>query len=146
MDIKDPALLSPILARHGSPQGTSLDCFGMPENPEDFMYFTVLEDRLHIDIQRVLVEVGSFYFRFTLRQVGAQMGTQVVVTRTLSNVEGTNKRIRAELGDDYTKDKVDVPFQTLSEDEEEWVATALETFTADWMRPTEPSKPSKPAA
>ncbi|MEZ2295575.1 hypothetical protein [Variovorax sp. RCC_210] len=91
MDIKDPALLSPILARHGSPQGTSLDCFGTPEDPEDFMYFTVLEDRLHIDIQRVLVEVGSFYFRFTLQQVGAQ----VVVTRTLSNAPRAISTTRA---------------------------------------------------
>jgi hypothetical protein len=132
MNIKDPALLSSILLRHGSTQGTSLDCFGTPEDPEDFMYFTVLEDRLHIDIHRVLVEVGSFYFRFTLQSAGPQL----VVTRTLSNVEGTNKRIRAELGDDYAKDKIDVPFPTLSRDEEEWVATALETFVSDWMRPT----------
>jgi hypothetical protein len=95
MDIKDPALLSPILARHGSPQGTSLDCFGTPEDPEDFMYFTVLEDRLHIDIQRVLVEVGSFYFRFTLQQMSAEMGAQVVVTRTLSNAPRAISTTRA---------------------------------------------------
>lgn len=134
MDIRDPANLARILARHGSAAGTSLDCFGTPEDPEDFMYFPVLEDRLHIDIQRVLVEVGSFHFRFTLQRQSAQ----VVVTRTPSNVEGTHKRIRAELGDDHAKDRIGVPFQTLSDDEEEWVATALQTFAADWMRPAAP--------
>lgn len=131
MDIHDHTLLSAILKRHGQPEGHALDCFGTPEDREDFIYFTVFPDRLQFDLQRILVDVASLRFRFTLH---ARDGA-VRIERTLLDAEGANRRIRGALGDHYTKDKIGTPFDDVSEDEREWVASALRAFHTYFMKP-----------
>lgn len=131
MDIHDCTLLSAILMRHGQPEGRAINAYGTPEDREDFIYFTVFPDRLQFDLKRILTGVASLRFRFTLY---AREGA-VRIERTLLDAEGANRRIRGALGDHYTKDKIGVPFDDVSEDEREWVASALRAFHAYFMKP-----------
>jgi hypothetical protein len=130
MEIRDPVFLAAILQRHGSHVGKAIDCFGTLEDRADFIYFKVFEDRLELEMHRVLVEVASFRFRFTLRLAGAV----VELERTVCEVEGGNKRIRAVLGEAYAKTSIGLPFRELSEEEGRWVEVALRTFREHWMK------------
>lgn len=130
MNIRDPLLLDQILARHGLPEGRQIDCFGTLEDQGDFVYFTIYPDRLRVKLHRVVVGVAAFDFHFVLRHGG----NGVVVERIVHEVEGSNKRIRAALGEAYAKTSIGVPFTDLSEDEEAWVSVALRTFRTYWMK------------
>lgn len=130
MDIRNASLLERLLARHGTPEGKAIDCFGTLDDPSDFVYFTVFPDRLRIAMRRILADVGSFQFHFVLRLREGR----VAVERILHKVEGSNRRIRGALGEAYAKTSIGVPFGDLSEDEEQWVAIALKTFHRYWMK------------
>lgn len=128
MLINNPQWLQQVLMLHGQPEGKALECFGTSYAPDDFVYFTVFPDHLCIQLHRILPGVASFYFRFLLR-VEAD---RVAVQRILDNVEGSNKKIRRELGEQYAKTSIGVPFADLDEDEEDWVEIALAAFQKCW--------------
>lgn len=130
MDIRDPHALAAVLQRQGTDTGHRIDCFGTEHDPGDFVYFTVYPDRLAIELHRVMVDVGSFYFLFTLQ---AREGA-VHITRRLTEVQGRNRTIRHVLGEPYAKSSIGIDHDTLTEDEEAWVAEALRALHKGWMK------------
>lgn len=128
MNLYDPEWLTRVLTAHGKAEGASLDCFGSSYSPDDFLYFTVYPDQLWIDLNRIWSGLGSFYFRFILV---LQHG-EVTLQRVLREAQGSNKRIRKELGEPYAKSSIGIPFDSITAVEHEWVEIAIAELQKCW--------------
>lgn len=131
MKQQDTAWLRRVLNSVGKPDGASLDCFGTPGDPDNFLYFTVHSDRLSVQLRRIAPDLASLCYEFVLSLSADAVCTQ----RIMRSVEGNNQRIRKQLGEAYSKAHIGLAFDDLTEDEKNWLDEALHEFDRCWVTP-----------